>query len=259
MRGFDTVTCEATLHPAFDLNQVDFQNPEDVVSFGTLLFTAASNRENGSVAYGSELPKRDSFSYKYGADYVNGAEFIGDRLKNFGRRNGEFVPSSDTLRKIARNWLREVDKVIDGMTPSEAFKVIPCYDAVHRIAYRTGAFSNFLNKYILQAFESMIRGDKTVDRYDMFRQISAGIKRGDKAYFGRPLQWQSLTLEKWYRQFRSGTGLEDLSERDIAERVSILLETDLWAFDPRNQSAFKHHLLTTYRPYLTPSSQTHPI
>ena len=214
MRGFETITSGVALHPAFDVNLVDFNNPDDVVSFGSLLCGVVS--------------KSEAF-------------------------DGEFLPSADTLRKIARRWLREVDNVIDSMTPSGAFKVISCYDLIHRIAYHTPAFTDSLNKYTLKAFESMICGDEAVNRYDMFRRITKGIDRGDKAYFGRPLQWQSLCLEKWYKQFSTGKGLEDLSDYDIAQRVNILLDTDLWAFDPRNQSAFKHHLLTTYRPLLTSS------
>lgn len=211
MRGFETITSGFALHPAFDISLVDFDNPDDVVSFGSLLCGVVS--------------KSETF-------------------------DDEFLPSADTLRKIARRWLREVDTVIDSMTASAAFKVTSCYDLIHRIAYHTPAFTDFLNKYTLKAFESMIRGDEAVNRYDMFRRIAAGIDRGDKAYFGRPLQWQSLCLERWYKQFSTDTGLEGLSDYDIAQRVNILLETDLWAFDPRNQSAFKHHLLNTYHPLL---------
>ncbi len=168
-------------------------------------------------------------------------------------------PNIETVIE-AENWIYGVESTIDSLPPAEQLRALMKFDAVHRIAFRKKASDSFIGKHLLSIFDARIHMDRSIDDHLLFRMITDAVEnRRDKAFFDKPLMWQSLTLEKWYRQFRSGTGLEDLSERDIAERVSILLETDLWAFDPRNQSAFKHHLLTTYRPYLTPSSQTHPI
>lgn len=154
-------------------------------------------------------------------------------------------------RKAARNWLSEVGTRLSQMTPGEALRVINIYDVIHRIAWSHPADWNIIKRYNLAAFEAFIRGDKTVDKYILFRQIATGIRRKDRAYMDRPLQWYTLTLKAWYREFSSGTTSTPLSDHDTRERVSILLQSDLWVYETRNEAAYKHRLLTNYHHLLT--------
>lgn len=161
-------------------------------------------------------------------------------------------PEFGQIRLSARKWLREVDDRLNKSSPAEALEAIGSYDIIHRIGYGAPACPDTVNKHVLRAFDAMIHGDRSVDEYVLFRYISAGLKRCDSVYFDRPLEWHSLCLDRWHKQFRYGTCLEKLSEYDITQRVSILLASDLWAFETSNESAYKKclfeankHMLST--------------
>lgn len=155
------------------------------------------------------------------------------------------------VRKAAQSWLMEVARRLSRLTPGEALRVVNLYDVIHRIAWSRPADRDIINRYSLAAFEAFIRGDKTVDKYILFRLIAAGIRRKDRAYMDRPLQWYTLTLDKWHKEFSTGTASLPLSDHDTRERVSILLQSDLWVYETRNESAYKHRLLTNHRHLLT--------
>lgn len=162
-------------------------------------------------------------------------------------------PSSGTfsdIRRSAKKWLQEVDRRLNELSPSEALKAIAYYDIIHRIGYCSPAYPETINKHVLRAINAYIRGDKSVDQYDLFHYISEGLKRRDPAYFDAALDWHSACLDEWFNQFRYGACIERLSDYDTLRRVRCLLESDLWAYTS-DQAAFKHRLATANHPLLT--------
>lgn len=103
----------------------------------------------------------------------------------------------------------------------------------------------------LLSFEAMLQGDRQVDRYAVFRRIAEGVRNRERAFLGKPMQWMNATLSRWHREFRDFTYPEDLTDRDITQRLHILLTSDLGALEPTDPAAYRRHLLTSYRPYLT--------
>ena len=170
-------------------------------------------------------------------------------------------PSRDRLtlkrvRRESKDWLKAVRKQMETMPVGEALKLLGTYDSVHRVAYGIPADPTFLNRYTMAAFESRIRGNKEVDPYILYRQINAGIARRDPLYLGRPLQWSTTVLDRWYKELsggystfsggqnRSGKGGDNSADSlyDRLQKASILMETDLWAYEGANQKAFKQQL-----------------
>ena len=174
------------------------------------------------------------------------------------------------VRRESKDWLKAVRKQIDIMPVGDALKLLGTYDSVHRVAYGTPSDPTFLNRYTMAAFESRIRGNKEVDPYILYRQINAGIVRRDPLYLGRPLQWSTAILDRWYKELsgsysnQSG-GINNRSKGstnlntgccsfngeaskvadtlyDRLQKASILMETDLWVYEGANQKAFKQQL-----------------
>ena len=179
------------------------------------------------------------------------------------------------VRRESKDWLKAVRKQIDIMPVGDALKLLGTYDSVHRVAYGTPADPTFLNRYTMAAFESRIRGNKEVDPYILYRQINAGIARRDPLYLGRPLQWSTTILDRWYkelsgsyanqsgginnrskgstnlnegcRSFNGGSSNASDTLYDRLQKASILMETDLWVYEGANQKAFKQQLYDKYR------------
>lgn len=158
-------------------------------------------------------------------------------------------------------WISNVRKQIDAYPIGKALALIDVYDLLYRITYQHPADRNFVNGIILKALEARIHGDRSVDEYVLYRAIRSGIGRKDKAFFDRPLQWLCLTEESWYNEAVKGYDRSRLSDYDILNRATILLETDLFAFEGSNQTAFKRRLLNSTRHYLdnytAPDPETH--
>ena len=133
------------------------------------------------------------------------------------------------------------------MPVSDALEVIQPFDLVHRIAYGKAADVDFINKYTLKAFEARIHGDQTVNEYTLFRQIAVGLNRRDPAYLDRPLEWYTLSLDRWYKVFSDPKRSHQPSVYDTIQQVNILLESYLWAYETRNQPIFKRQLFNRYR------------
>ena len=186
-------------------------------------------------------------------DDITGFALLLGRQANLA---GMFIPGGGNqplvskVRTAAREWIRLTDTAVHTLTPSGAFSVMSAYDIVHRIAYGKPPFPDVINRHVLRAFDAMIRGDKTIDRYAMFRHISAALSHKDKAYLGKPLQWYSITLDRWHTMFRHGSPTTRLSACDTLEIVSLLLESDLWLFETHNQAAYKQRLFDKTRPLL---------
>ena len=165
------------------------------------------------------------------------------------------------VRRESKDWLKAVCKQIDTMPVGDTLKLLGTYDSVHRVAYGIPADPTFLNRYTMAAFESRIRGNKEVDPYILYRQINAGIARRDTLYLGRPLQWSTTVLDRWYKELsgsystfsggqnRSGKEGDKAADSlyDRLQKASILMETDLWAYEGVNQKAFKQQLFMTIR------------
>ena len=216
----------------------------------------------------------------YGFTTVEDAIASGTALCKTANDAGIFLREEDpardrlTLKRVRReskDWLRAVRKQIDTMPVGDALKLLGTYDSVHRVAYGTPADPTFLNRYTIAAFESRIRGNKEVDPYVLYRQINAGIARRDPLYLGRPLQWSTTILDRWYKEL-SGSysnpsgGINNRSKGgdkptdslyDRLQKASILMETDLWAYEGANQKAFKQHLFATIRPLFYKFDQFH--
>lgn len=160
--------------------------------------------------------------------------------------------SRDAIRLIreATTWVNNVKSHIESHSAGDALSLIDAFDLVHRIACLQPADRTLVNGIILRAFEARIHGDKTVDEYMLYRAIHSRIIRQDKAFFDRPLTWLCLTLGCWHKEAVGGYDKTHLPVYDIINRASILMEADLYAYEGRNQKAFKQHLVDTSRHYL---------
>lgn len=155
------------------------------------------------------------------------------------------------IKTAAREWIIEVNRRLPEMSPGDAFSIMGGYDIVHRIAYNVSANPRFINGYVLRAFEAMIAGDLNVDRYDMFHTITEALNRHDTTYIGRPLQWTSTCVDRWYNRYKSSPIITvELDDYHIIRQVTALLSSDLWAYETRNEDRFKHQLFDRYRHYL---------
>lgn len=185
----------------------------------------------------------------------------------------------ERVRTVAKEWIKEIRLRIASMPVSDALEVIHTFDLVHRIAYGKAADVDFINKYTLKAFEARIHGDQTVNEYTLFRQIAVGLNHRDPAYLDRPLEWYTLSLDRWYKEFSdpkrshqpslySHNRSSQLSQStqisknveastsilsadpqidyDTINRINILLTSDLYAFTPK-QEVFKNHLRANYQ------------
>lgn len=206
----DTIIADRELTSLLDVRAVDFSNIDEAVDFATLVCQSASH----------------------------GGMFLID---------GEDTKLLDSVRRAAKGWIKYVRLEIASMPPGDALEVIHIFDAVHRVAYGMPADPEFINKYTLKAFDARIHGDRSVNEYTLFRQISSGIRRHDRAYLDRPLEWHTISIERWYQEF---TGLSRFTRTivyDTIQKVNMLIESDLWAYETQNQLAFKRQLFNHYR------------
>lgn len=210
------------IRTSFDLSSVDFDNVDNVTESASQMLASAN--------------KLGLFMTQTSRQSVIARRFVED----------------------ATVWISNVRKQIDSYPVGKALALIDVYDLLHRVTYQRPADIGFVNDIILKALEAKIHGDRSVDEYVLYRAILSGIDRKDKAFFGRPLQWLCLTEESWYNEAVKGYGRSRLSDYDILNRAAILLETDLFAFEGSNQTAFKRRLLNSTRHYLDNYTATDP-
>ncbi len=96
---------------------------------------------------------------------------------------------------------------------------------------------------ILTAFEAHLNGDRTINVYELFRAVAAQTASGNKAFLGKPLEWESACLRRWHDQFKYGVSLTPLSDYDTRQRVHILLTSNLLPFEGSNEPRYKQTLL----------------
>lgn len=196
-----------------DINTVDFSDPIDIGGFVSLLCQTAA--------------------------------IIGITLPDF-----KPTRESNEIRSLANKTVKILDSRMPLMSIADAFMTVNTYDFAYRLAYSTSADRKFLNIYVLKAFDAMVHGNKEVNEYAMFREIRRAVSRRDKSYFDKPLYWSCISLERWYREAIHGYEQSGLSDYDILNRVTILLESDLYAFEGLDQIKFKKRIFEQHRHYL---------
>lgn len=152
--------------------------------------------------------------------------------------------------RLASAWLKTVEARIESYTPGEALLLTDSYDLLHRLALKIPADKELINRIILRAFDAQLHSDKSVDEYILYKAVERRIWQREKAFLDKPLAWLSLCISEWHKQALIGFDHTELSDYDILSRVNILLNTDLTAFEGRNQQSFKQQLFNRYRSFL---------
>lgn len=160
--------------------------------------------------------------------------------------------------RLASAWLKTVEARIESYTPGEALLLTDSYDLLHRLALKIPADKEFINRIIFRAFDARIHGDKSVDDYVLYQAVERRIWQREKSFLEKPLTWLSLCISEWHKQALKGFDHTELSDYDILSRVNILLNTDLTAFEGRNQQSFKQQLFNRYRKFLDNDGPTDP-
>lgn len=175
--------------------------------------------------------------------------------------NTSSISQISSIRRLAKTWITETGSNLPAYTPGDALTIISEYDLIYRIAYRTPTIEAYINKYIIKAFQASIHNDNTVNYYQLYRTISQQISQHNQTFLAPSfLQWHSQCTDRWHKQFRYGRTLTPLTPYDILNRVSILLDADLWPYETSNQLRFKQMLFDCHSHYLTtlPSLPTSP-
>lgn len=169
----------------------------------------------------------------------------------------------DTLDVTAtgRERIAMLESRIQSATAGEALGMLDTYESLHCLVYGTLPDRRMKARIIANALDSRIKGDHNVDIYVLFRRISKELSHHNcSGELGESIRWHTTTLSSWYEEFRSGRYRDPVSpERfcasrqtlplyDRLNRVAILLEEDLWAYETANQTAFKRRLATSHRP-----------
>ena len=175
------------------------------------------------------------------------------------REAAAFIPSGNLssitrIRRSSRQWIEKAEQSLPGYTPGEALETIVAYDFIHRLAYNAAPIPDLIDRHVLRAFEAMLQGDDTINKFTLFRRITFGLRRKSPLYTGRPLKWQSHQLARWHKEIKNNlnhqrdinTPNNQTNKEDI-EKISILLESDLFPFEGTNEAVFKQTLFSTHR------------
>lgn len=195
-----------------DISKVDFNDIEGIVGFATLILA-----------------------------HANQSGIIGGTAS---RQSREVIHITET----AKRWVNGVKYMLPEMSVADAFKLVDLYDLIHRIGFRKPADTSFIDKLILDAFDARIHGDKSVDEYSLYYAIDIQIRKKNRKFLDKPLRWLSISLDRWYRDFKNNDWME-LSDYDILRQCCVLLRADLFVFDA-NQDDFKKKLVKDNRHYL---------
>ena len=175
------------------------------------------------------------------------------------REAAALIPSGNLssitrIRRSSRQWIEKAEQSLPGYTPGEALETIVAYDFIHRLAYNAAPIPDLIDRHVLRAFEAMLQGDATINKFTLFRRISFGLQRKSPLYTGRPLKWQSHQLARWHKEIKNNLKNQgdintpnNQSNKEDIEKISILLESDLLPFEGTNEVAFKQTLFSTHR------------
>ena len=175
------------------------------------------------------------------------------------REAAALIPSGNLssitrIRRSSRQWIEKAEQSLPGYTPGEALETIVAYDVIHRLAYNAAPIPDLIDRHVLRAFEAMLQGDSTINKFTLFRRITFGIRRKSPLYTGRPLKWQSHQLARWHKEIKNSmknqrdiNNPNNQSNKEDIEKISILLESDLFPFEGTNEVAFKQTLFSTHR------------
>lgn len=106
--------------------------------------------------------------------------------------------TGEDIARPARLWLQQAEAAIPAMTPADALELLPSFEALHHVAWSTAAPRRFTNGQYLRAFTARIGGDTSVSDELLFTAISRAVNiRRDPDFMGKPLQWYTLTIERW--------------------------------------------------------------
>lgn len=197
-----------------DISQVDFTCAADIEGSASLIFTLANRLQI----------------------FLPAASHAGEKAE---------------LRRQAKTWVSNVERHLGSLTMGDSLTTLDYYDLIHRIAFNAPADSGYLNRHKLNAFDSYMRGDTTVNAYTLQHTVAQEIRRRNSAFFGRPLRWESVCLDRWHKQFPGGCSITPLNDYDTLQRVTLLLSADLWAFETRNEAAYKRRLFDSHTRYLS--------
>lgn len=183
------------------------------------------------------------------------------------REAATLIPSGNLssitrIRRSSRQWIEKAEQSLPGYTPGEALETIVAYDFIHRLAYNATPIPDLIDRHVLRAFEAMLQGDPAINKFTLFRRISFGLRRKSPLYTGRPLKWQSHQLARWHKEIKNNLNHQgdinnpnNQSNKEDIEKISILLESDLFPFEGTNEVAFKQTLFSTHRHLLDQATE----
>ncbi len=127
------------------------------------------------------------------------------------------------------------------MTAADALQLVDAYDLIHRMVYGSAA-DDVVERTVRRALQA-----DDADEYLLYRAIGRQLRRGSAEWFGKPLTWCSLRLERYYNNFKNRVEFD--SPHDLIQQGGILLSEDLWAFEP-DQQQFKQTVFDRCLPLL---------
>lgn len=182
-------------------------------------------------------------SRTFGEHYITTANDLG-----WATGGAISAPLRSEMLRIGKRWLKGVKGSLAAYTPADALLLISRYGLIHRIVYDAVPDPRFVCEVVCRALDARMHGDKSVDIYELYRQIDNGMLTHPELYSGKPLTWMTEKLQSWYEEFRTGRHVdrsllrswsgkpEPVTDRDILNRVDILLRANLWAFTPDPQT-----------------------
>lgn len=135
------------------------------------------------------------------------------------------------------------------MTAADALQLVDAYDLIHRMVYGTAA-DDVVERTVRRALHAA-----DADEYLLYRAIGRQLRRGSAEWFGKPLTWCSLRLERYYNNFKNRVEFD--SPHDLIQQGGILLSEDLWAFES-DQQQFKQTVLDRCLPLLADLAAADP-
>lgn len=196
-----------------DIHDVDLNDIEDVIGFAMLIMAEANERELFMIR--SPRQSREAIE----------------------------------LKTIAQKWTNTVKRLLKTSLLGDVLRLLDTYEIIHNLAYDRPVDAHLISEYKLRAFEAYLnRQDKSIDQYDLFNAINAELSRRNPLFLGKPLDWISLSIEYWLKNFRNVRGIKSQGAYDVIRQITILLKEDLWLYEP-GQDAFKHRLFEATRHY----------